>query len=115
MLVAFQMDPIEAVNIAADSSFRLAEEAQARGHEVLVYTPEDLFYREDRVMARVRSVTVRRVQGDHVIAGEARIVDLAEVDVIWLRQDPPFDMGYITTTHLQDRLRGTTLVVNDPF
>jgi len=115
MLVAFQMDPIEAVNIAADSSFRLAEEAQARGHEVLVYTPEDLFYREDRVMARVRSVTVRRVQGDHVIAGEARIVDLAEVDVIWLRQDPPFDMGYITTTHLLDRLRGTTLVVNDPF
>jgi len=115
MLVAFQMDPIEAVNIAADSSFRLAEEAQARGHEVLVYTPEDLFYREDRVMARVRSVTVRRVQGDHVIAGEARIVDLAEDDVIWLRKDPPFDMGYITTTHLLDRLRGTTLVVNDPF
>jgi glutathione synthase len=115
MLVAFQMDPIEAVNINADSSFRLAEEAQARGHELLVYTPDDLFYREDRVMARARPFRVQRVQGDHVAAGEARLVDLTEVDVVWLRQDPPFDMGYITTTHLLDRLRGKTLVVNDPF
>ncbi len=115
MLVAFQMDPIEAVNIAADSSFRLAEEAQARGHELMVYTPDDLFYRENRVMARARPMRVQRVQGAHVTAGESRIVDLADVDVIWLRQDPPFDMGYITTTHLLDRLRGKTLVVNDPF
>jgi glutathione synthase len=115
MLVAFQMDPIEAVDIAADSSFRLAEEAQARGHDLLVYTPDDLFYREDRVLARARRIKVRRVQGDHVEAEAPEIVDLADVDAIWLRQDPPFDMGYITTTHLLDRLRGQTLVVNDPF
>ncbi|MEJ6390636.1 glutathione synthase [Gymnodinialimonas ulvae] len=115
MLVAFQMDPIEAVDIAADSSFRLAEEAQARGHDLLVYTPDDLFYRENRVLARARRIRVQRVQGDHVQAEEAGIVDLAEVDAIWLRQDPPFDMGYITTTHLLDRLKGTTLVINDPF
>ena len=115
MLVAFQMDPIEAVDIAADSSFRLAEEAQARGHDLLVYTPDDLFYREDRVLARARRIKVRRVQGDHVEAEAPEIVDLAEADAIWLRQDPPFDMGYITTTHLLDRLRGQTLVVNDPF
>jgi glutathione synthase len=115
MLVAFQMDPIEAVDIAADSSFRLAEEAQARGHDLLVYTPDDLFYREDRVLARARRIKVRRVQGDHVEAEAPEIVDLAEADAIWLRQDPPFDMSYITTTHLLDRLRGQTLVVNDPF
>ena len=115
MLVAFQMDPIEAVNIDADSSFRLAEEAQARGHDLLVYTPFDLAYREGRVLARARPVRVRRRAGDPVEAGPARIVDLAEVDVVWLRQDPPFDMGYITTTHLLDRLKGRTLVVNDPF
>ncbi len=115
MLVAFQMDPIEAVDIEADSSFRLAEEAQARGHELLVYTPNDLFYREDRVMARARRITVQRVQGAHVTAQDPEIVDLAETDAIWLRQDPPFDMGYITTTHLLDRLKGKTLVVNDPF
>ena len=115
MLVAFQMDPIEGVDIDADSSFRLAEEAQARGHELLVYTPSDLFYREDRVFARARKITVQRVKGDHVQAGPPEVVDLAETDVIWLRQDPPFDMGYITTTHLLDRLKGQTLVVNDPF
>ena len=115
MLVAFQMDPIEAVDINADSSFRLAEEAQARGHELLVYTPNDLFYRENRVLARARRITVQRVKGDHVQAQEPEIVDLADVDVIWLRQDPPFDMSYITTTHLLDRLKGQTLVVNDSF
>ncbi|WP_224813776.1 glutathione synthase [Hasllibacter sp. MH4015] len=115
MLVAFQMDPIEDVDIDADSSFRLAEEAQARGHDLLVYTPSDLAYREDRVIARARPVKVQRERGNHVIAGAPKMVDLAEVDVIWLRQDPPFDMGYITTTHLLDRLKGQTLVVNDPF
>lgn len=115
MLIAFQMDPIEDVDIDADSSFRLAEEAQARGHELMVYTPDDLFYRENKVCARARRVTVQRSKGAHVTAQAPEIVDLAEVDVIWLRQDPPFDMGYITTTHLLDRLRGTTLVVNDPF
>lgn len=115
MLVAFQMDPIEGVDINADSTFRLAEEAQARGHELMVYGPDDLFYRENKVCAKARRVTVQRVAGGHVTSQAPEIVDLAEVDVIWLRQDPPFDMGYITTTHLLDRLRGTTLVVNDPF
>lgn len=115
MLIAFQMDPIEDVDIDADSTFRLAEEAQARGHDLLVYTPDDLFYRENKVCARARRITVQRVKGDHVTAQAPEVVDLAEVDVIWLRQDPPFDMGYITTTHLLDRLRDKTLVVNDPF
>ncbi|GAB5448696.1 glutathione synthase [Gymnodinialimonas sp.] len=115
MLIAFQMDPIEDVDIDADSSFRLAEEAQARGHELIVYTPDDLFYREDKVYARARRITVQRVKGDHVTAQAPEIVDLASVDAIWLRQDPPFDMGYITTTHLLDRLRGQVLIVNDSF
>ncbi len=115
MLVAFQMDPIEGVDINADSSFRLAEEAQARGHDLMVYGPDDLFYSEDKVCAKARRISVQRVVGNHVVAEEPEIVNLADVDVIWLRQDPPFDMGYITTTHLLDRLKGKTLVVNDPF
>lgn len=115
MRVAFQMDPIEAVDIDADSSFRLAEEAQARGHEIWVYTPDDLFYREGGIFAKAQKVELRRVKGDHVSFAAAEIVDLATFDCIWLRQDPPFDMGYITTTHLLDRLKGKTLVVNDPF
>jgi glutathione synthase len=115
MKVAFQMDPIGSVDIDADSSFRLAEEAQARGHELWVYTPDQLSYREGRVMALARPMTLQRVQGDHAHPGAAVDLDLADVDVVWLRQDPPFDMGYITTTHLLDRLKGRTLVVNDPF
>ncbi|NKX44106.1 glutathione synthase [Roseicyclus persicicus] len=115
MKVAFQMDPIGSVNIDADSSFRLAEEAQARGHELWVYTPDHLSYREGRIMALAQPVRVQRVKGDHARLGERVDLDLAEVDVVWLRQDPPFDMGYITTTHLLDRLKGQTLVVNDPF
>ena len=115
MKVAFQMDPIGSVDIAADSTFRLAEEAQARGHDLWTYGPDQLSYREGRVMALARPVTVQRVQGDHARLGDAVDLDLADVDVVWLRQDPPFDMGYITTTHLLDRLKGRTLVVNDPF
>ena len=115
MKVAFQMDPIGSVNIDADSSFRLAEEAQARGHELFFYTPDHLSYREGRIMARAHSLRVQRVQGDHAHLGPIVDLDLADVDVVWLRQDPPFDMGYITTTHLLDRLKGQTLVVNDPF
>ena len=115
MRVAFQMDPIDAVDINADSTFRLAEEAQTRGHSLWVYTPDDLFYREGSVYAQARPVTLQRVPGDHVAFGVAEVLDLADVDCIWLRQDPPFDMGYITTTHLLDRLKGQTLVVNDPF
>ncbi|RMA43813.1 glutathione synthase [Rhodophyticola porphyridii] len=113
--VAFQMDPIDRINIDADSSFRLAEEAQARGHELFFYTPEKLAYQEGRVTARGWPLEVRRVRGDHVSLGTYTEVDLAEWDVIWLRQDPPFDMGYITTTHMLDRLHPATLVVNDPF
>lgn len=113
--VAFQMDPIQSVDIDADSSFRLAEEAQARGHELFFYTPDKLAYVEGRILARGHAMEVRRVRGDHVTLGPEQEIDLAEVDVVWLRQDPPFDMGYITTTHLLDRLAPGTLVVNNPF
>ncbi|MCB1396100.1 MAG: glutathione synthase [Rhodobacter sp.] len=115
MRVAFQMDPIEGVNINADSTFRLAEEAQARGHEMFVYTPDRLTFDEGKVVAHARPLRVRRVQGDHAQLGDEVALDLAGVDVVWLRQDPPFDMAYITTTHLLDLIRETTLVVNDPF
>ena len=113
--VAFQMDPITGVDIDADSSFRLAEEAQARGHSLFFYTPDKLSYLNGRVMARGQDMTVRRRHGDHVTLGEERDVDLADWDVVWLRQDPPFDMGYITTPHLLYFLPPTTRVVNDPF
>ncbi|MGR3272116.1 glutathione synthase [Thalassococcus profundi] len=115
MKIAFQMDPIGPVNITADSTFRLAEEAQARGHELFYYTPDHLAYENGRVTARGQSLTVQRVQGDHATLGEMTHVDLADFDVVWLRQDPPFDMHYITTTHLLDLLAPGTLVVNDPF
>ena len=113
--IAFQMDPIGGVNINADSSFRLAEEAQARGHELFFYTPDRLRFDEGKVRARVWPLQVRRVQGDHATLGEEVDLDLAQIDVVWLRQDPPFDMAYITSTHLLDMVRATTLVVNDPF
>ena len=115
MKIAFQMDPIQSVNINADSSFRLAEEAQARGHELFFYSPDRLAFDEGRILAVGQWFTVQRVQGDHVALGPEVQVDLTEVDVVWLRQDPPFDMHYITSTHLLDRLKGKTLVVNDPF
>ena len=115
MKIAFQMDPIESVNIEADSTFRLAEEAQARGHELFYYLPDQLAYQEGRITARGRSLTVQRKQGAHATLGEMREVDLADFDVVWLRQDPPFDMHYITLTHLLDRIHPGTLVVNDPF
>lgn len=115
MKIAFQMDPIGPIDIDADSTFRLAEEAQARGHELFYYTPEHLAYDEGRITARGHSLKVQRVKGDHAILGELETVDLADFDVVWLRQDPPFDMFYITTTHLLDRLAPSTLVVNDSF
>ena len=115
MKIAFQMDPIESVDINADSSFRLAEEAQARGHRLFFYSPDKLAYEEGRITARGHDMAVRRVLGDHVDLGAERQVDLSEFDVVWLRQDPPFDMHYITSTHLLDRLAPGTLVVNDPF
>ena len=115
MKIAFQMDPIGPIDIAADSTFRLAEEAQARGHELFYYTPDRLAYVEGRVMARGWPLQVQRVTGDHFSLGDEVEVDLAEFDVVWLRQDPPFDMFYITTTHLLQRVMPDTLVVNDPF
>lgn len=113
--VAFQMDPISAVDINADSSFRLAEAAQDRGHELFYYPPEALYFDEGQVSAIAQPFRVKRVVGDHVDLGDKQAISLADMDVVWLRQDPPFDMGYITTTHLLDRLSGQTLVVNDPF
>ncbi len=113
--IAFQMDPIQSVDINADSTFRLAEEAQARGHSLFFYTPDHLAYEEGRITARGHDFTVQRVQGDHAQLGPETHVDLADFDVVWLRQDPPFDMHYITSTHLLDRLAPDTLVVNDPF
>ncbi len=115
MRVAFQMDPIDAIDISGDSSFRLAEAAQARGAELFYYTPDQLFLDEGRVMASGWPLTVRREVGNHFTLGAQETVDLASMDVVWLRQDPPFDMGYITTTHVLERLTGQTLVVNDPF
>ncbi|WP_170346403.1 glutathione synthase [Ruegeria atlantica] len=115
MKIAFQMDPIGAVDINADSSFRLAEEAQARGHLLFFYGPDQLAYQEGRITARGHDMTVQRVAGDPAVLSPEREVDLADFDVVWLRQDPPFDMHYITSTHLLDRLKGQTLVVNDPF
>jgi glutathione synthase len=113
--VAFQMDPIEAVNIDADSTFRLAEEAQARGHDLFYYTPDALSFRDGKVMARGWPIRLRRVQGDHVELGAETEIDLAEWDVVWLRQDPPFDMHYLTSTYLLEMVHPETLVVNDPF
>jgi glutathione synthase len=113
--VALQMDPIGLVNINGDSTYRIALEAQARGHSLFFYTPDKLAYVEGRVIARGYPITLRRELGNHVSYGDEVEVDLADFDVVWLRQDPPFDMGYITTTHLLDMIHPKTLVVNDPF
>ncbi|MCA3437273.1 MAG: glutathione synthase [Rhodobacter sp.] len=113
--VALQMDPIGSVNIDADSTFRIALEAQARGHTLFFYTPDRLAFNEGRVTARGWPIDLRREKGNHVTFGPEAEVDLATFDVVWLRQDPPFDMGYITTTHILERIHPGTLVVNDPF
>jgi len=113
--VALQMDPIGSVNIEADSTFRIALEAQARGHSLFFYTPDKLAYREGKIVARGCPIELRSVQGNHVSFGAETEADLSEFDVVWLRQDPPFDMGYITTTHLLEMIHPKTLVVNDPF
>ena len=115
LYVALQMDPIESVVIDADSTFRIGLEAEARGHRLFQYTVDKLSYREGKVRARGRPVTLRREHGNHVDFGDWATVDLTEFDVIWLRQDPPFDMGYVTSTHLLDRVRNDVLVVNDSF
>ena len=113
--VAIQMDPIAPINIRADSTFRIMVEAQKRGHSLFYYTPDRLAFVEGRVVARGWPVEVRMEEGNHYTLGEEVEVDLSDYDVLWLRQDPPFDMGYITTTHLLDLIHPKTLVVNDPF
>jgi glutathione synthase len=113
--VAIQMDPIGSIDINADSTFRLALEAAARGHQLFYYHVEDLAWRHGRVTATGHDLSVRRVEGDHYDLGDRRTVDLADWDVVLLRQDPPFDMSYITNTHLLQLIHPQTLVVNDPF
>lgn len=112
--VAVQMDPIEAINITGDSTFALMLEAQARGHALFYYTPHTLSMRDGIVSAVVRSVVVRDVKGDHCTLGEPERRDLSTMNVVLLRQDPPFDLSYITTTHLLERIHPKTLVVNNP-
>jgi glutathione synthase len=111
---AIQMDPIERLTIRGDSTFALMLEGQRRGHELLYYTPADLAMNNRRVVAHVRQVSVKDEEGDHFQLGERTLIDLAECDVVLLRQDPPFDMSYITTTHLLEPLQPGVLVVNDP-
>ncbi len=112
--VAFQMDHVSTVDIDGDSTFVLALEAQKRGHEIWHYTPPGLFFENGKVQARAERMTLRREKGAHFDLGKPEVIDLATFDVVWLRQDPPFDMAYITTTHLLERIHPHTLVVNDP-
>jgi glutathione synthase len=115
LTVAVQMDPMESINIAGDSSFALMLSAQARGHKLFHYTADALNYRDGRVWAKAHPVTVERAAGKHFQFGEAVNLDLGdEADVVLMRQDPPFDLGYITATHLLERIADKTLVVNDP-
>jgi glutathione synthase len=114
LTVAIQMDPIEKIDIAGDSTFALALEAQARGHALLYYGPRELTFRDGVVSAVVRPLAVRATRGDHFTLGAAERLDLAKTDVVLMRQDPPFDMAYITATHVLERIHPRTLVVNDP-
>ncbi|MFZ5730064.1 MAG: glutathione synthase [Pseudomonadota bacterium] len=112
--VAVQMDPLEKINIDGDTTFLMMLSAQARGHELWVYTPDRLALEGGRAMARGRPVSVQDVKGDHARFGDWEQKDLSEMDVVLLRQDPPFDMAYITTTHILDAIHPKTLVVNNP-
>jgi len=113
--VAVQMDPLHSINIAGDSTFHLMLSAQRRGHELWYYDVRSLAWQAGRVTADAAPVTVQKVLGDHYELGEIRKIDLGhDIDVVLMRQDPPFDLGYITATHLLERLEGETLVVNDP-
>ena len=112
--VAIQMDPIQGIDIDADSTFALALEAQRRGHALFHYLPQALSLRDGRVTARASPLEVRRERGRHATLGAPRMLDLAGVDVVLMRQDPPFDMAYITATHLLEHIHPRTLVVNDP-
>ncbi len=112
--VAVQMDPIERINIRGDSTFAMLLEAQARGHVLSYYTPDKLAQAQDRVFARMSPLSVRDELGNHFTLGEAKRIELTDVDVILLRQDPPFDLAYITTTHMLERVHPKTFVVNNP-
>ena len=114
LTIAVQMDPIERIKIAGDSTFALLLAAQSRGHKLMYYTPDSLTLDGSRVLAQARPLEVRDMQGEHATLGEASRVDLGEVDVVLLRQDPPFDLAYVTTTHLLERIHPKTLVVNNP-
>jgi len=115
LCVAFQMDPIESINIAGDSSFALMLKAQELGHKLYHYLADDLTYQDGRLYAGAREVAVQAMAGDHFSFGDFAILDLGrDVDVVMMRQDPPFDLGYITATHLLERIQSETLVVNDP-
>ncbi len=112
--VAVQMDPIARINVRGDSTFALLLEAQRRGHEISYYTPDKLSLRGEDVVASIQPLTVRDQEGDHYTLGEAARAYLESFDVVLLRQDPPFDLAYITNTHLLERIHPKTLVVNDP-
>lgn len=113
--VAVQMDPLHSINVAGDSSFALMLAAQARGHRVWHYDVRTLAWDEGRVTAWAAPVTVQRVAGDHFSMGDHEKIDLGrDIDVVLMRQDPPFDLGYISAAHILEKLKGTTLVVNDP-
>lgn len=114
MKIAIQMDHISTIHIKGDTTFALALEAQERGHQLYHYTPDMLSMCDGVVIARLETLVVRDKQGDHFSLGEAVKTELSEMDVVLLRQDPPFDMNYITTTHLLERIHPKTLVVNDP-
>ncbi|KKJ77190.1 glutathione synthetase [Kiloniella litopenaei] len=112
--VAIQMDPVSTIDINGDSSFILGLEAQKRGYKLYHYLPKDLSMKGSQVYAKCRPVEFRREQGNHATLGDAQVIDLSTIDVILMRQDPPFDMSYITATHLLDHVHPKTLVVNDP-
>ncbi|HYC64977.1 MAG TPA: glutathione synthase, partial [Reyranellaceae bacterium] len=112
--VAIQMDHVSTIDIDGDSTFVLGMEAQKRGYELWHYTPPDLVFRDRKVLARAQPMTLKREKGAHYTLGAAETVELAKMDVVLLRQDPPFDMSYITTTHLLEHVHPRTLVVNDP-
>ncbi|MQP64157.1 glutathione synthase [Niveispirillum sp. SYP-B3756] len=112
--VAIQMDPIQSINIDTDSTFMMALEAQRRGHALWHYHPRDLALRGNKLFARVAPVQVRRQKGDHFTLGASEIIELSTMDLVLMRQDPPFDMAYITATHLLEHIHPKTLVVNDP-
>ncbi len=112
--VAVQMDHIATINVAGDSTFALLLEAQRRGHALFHYTPDRLAMRDGIVYATIETLSVKDEAGAHFVLGEKRRVALSEMDVVLLRQDPPFDMAYVTTTHLLERIHPGTLVVNDP-